>query len=64
MLIRGRAHQLVIQYQVLSSEDLHSSNTQAEQIIFRNLLTHMYIITINEKESVHLKETKGVHRSV
>lgn len=53
-LIRGRAHRLVSQYQMVSPENVHTGNIiQANQVIFRNICaytyTYVYVITINEK---------------
>jgi hypothetical protein len=63
-LPQGRAHQLVIQHQVVSHEIIHASNImQINQVAFICLgiyiSIHMYMhITITKKEAMNLKESK------
>ena len=48
-LLQGRAHQLVIQYQIVSTENKHPSDAvQTEQFVFTCLGTHT---PINEKKN-------------
>ena len=52
---QGRAHPLVIQYQMVSSENIHVNNIiQTEQVVFMNLGAH----THNAKEVMNLKKSK------
>lgn len=59
MMDRGRAHQLVIQYHMVSPESIITSNMmQIEEVVFRN--THAHVTAVKEKEVINLKESKGV----
>ena len=41
---KRRAHWLVIQYQMISPENIHTSNiAKTEQIILRNIFVYIYI---------------------
>lgn len=50
-----RAHQLLAQYQMVSPENIHTSNIiWAEQVIFRDIC--VYTTTLSEKEAKILKK--------
>ena len=62
-LVPGRAHQLIVQCQMVSPENICMSNTiQTVPVILRNIYvcayTYMHAITVSEKEVVNLKEIK------
>lgn len=62
-LSQRRTHQLVTQYQMVSTENTQTSNTvQTEQVIFMySAICYIYtycITTIKEKEAINLKENK------
>lgn len=64
MVLSGIAHQLVIQYHMVSSENMHISNiTQMEQVIFRNtyvfINTYMDTITMKKRPLI-LKRAMSV----
>lgn len=58
-LFQVRAHQLVIQYQVCSPENMHNTRNimQPEQVILRNICayTHRYVTTINGKRGQEIE---------
>ena len=56
-------YQCVTQYQMVSPESMHTSNTiWTEQVEFRNIYVHMYTYmyetAINEKEAMSLIKSK------
>ena len=57
------AHQLVVQYQTVNPENIQTNDTiLMHQDIFRiymNIHINMHVTTINEKEIVNLKDSKG-----
>lgn len=57
-LPQGRTHQLVVQGQVVSPEDIHISNIWTQQVLFRNIYacTHLHTGIIGEKEALKVKE--------
>lgn len=59
---QGTAHQLVMQYEVVSPKNIHMSNIiLTEQIIFRNMCVQAYTythVTIIKKGAMSLKENK------
>lgn len=67
-LLQGIAHQLVVQFQKLSHENVYTSNIiQTRQVIFRNsyAYTHMHVTIIIEKRGqrfgrVKKKEREGI----
>ena len=47
---QGRAHQLVIQYQMVNPENIHTSSIiQTAQVISMNISEYTYMHTISEK---------------
>ena len=65
-LPQGRAHQLIIQHQIVIPENIHRNNIiQTKQLIFRNIhvCTHTYAYNaINAKETMNFRENgeKGI----
>lgn len=57
-LPQGRTHQLVVQGQVVSPEDIHISNIWTQQVLFRNVYacTHVHTGIIGEEEALKVKE--------
>lgn len=53
---QGRARQLVIQYQMVSSKNIHTRNIQTEQVLLLYLGIYMHInIHIMKNEAMNLK---------
>lgn len=65
MTFPKKRHQVVIQYQMVSPEDIHGSNIiQTKQVTFRNIYniylyvyayTYLHAITINERRGHKFK---------
>lgn len=57
-LLQGRTYQLDVQDQMVSPENIRTSNIWTQQVISRNLYacTHMHLIIIDEKETMNVKE--------
>jgi hypothetical protein len=50
LLYQRRVYQLIIQYQVVSPENMHTSNTiWSEQVEFKYLYTYIYITTVKNR---------------
>jgi hypothetical protein len=52
---------MIIQYQIISPENIHASNIlQTEQVIHKNIYVHVHVheTAIKENETMNLKEGK------
>lgn len=64
---QGKAHQLVVQCQIVSNENIHACIIiWTEQVMFWHMHVHIHIcmhaVTIHVKEVINFKESsEGVH---
>lgn len=56
---QGRAHQLVIQHQMVSPETICISNIQTEEADVRNIYEYMHVITVIEKRGHEFESDQG-----
>lgn len=64
-LFPGRAHQVLVQHQIVFPENIYTSNAGTEQVILRNTHTHVHARKINEKRGYEFKGKQGeVHGRV
>ena len=65
-LSQRRAHQLVVQYQSVIPENIHTNNViYTYQVIFRNIYVHVCIHSINKKRSHGFeRKSDGVYGQV
>lgn len=58
-LFQGRAYCLVIQYQLISPENIHASNiTKTEQLLFQNIFI-FHAIKINQRRDHRFEREQG-----
>lgn len=56
---QGRAHQLVIQHQMVNPEPICISSIQTEEVDFRNIYEYMHVITVIEKRGHGSESEQG-----
>lgn len=56
-ILQGRAYKLITQYQIVSTENIHTANIQTKQIVFRN--AYIFVTTISKQRDHEFEIDQG-----